>query len=67
MRNDFGPWIPFVLTILIVGGFAYPVWKLERWFHYKFSYQSQVQNEIKPLAVRIENLEKRVSELEKKQ
>jgi len=66
MRNDFGPWIPFVLTILIVAGLSYPAWKFERWLHYKFSYQSQVQQEIKPLVVRIENLEKRVSELEHK-
>lgn len=52
-----------VVCIVIV---TYAGWQIKRYVNYKLSYQSQVQKEIKPYVVRIENLEKRVSELEKK-
>lgn len=56
----------FVAAFLLIAGIGYGGWKLERWWHYKFSYQSQVQEDMKPLVERIEALEKRVIELEKK-
>lgn len=51
----------FLIVMIFVG---YGCWKLERWWHYKFSYQSQVQQDMKPLANRISDLEARVSVLE---
>lgn len=59
----------------IVGAIAiiaviYGSWRLERQIHYKWSYQSMVQSEIQkqvvPLQVKIDNLEARVKKLESK-
>lgn len=62
MKELFG--IAFVIIILCF--MAYGGWKFKRHINYKLSYQNQVQEEMEPMVVRIENLEKRVSELEKK-
>ncbi len=51
-----------VVVLLVI--LSYGSWRVERWAHYKFSYQSQVQKEMKPLLNRIEKLEYRVSVLE---
>jgi len=53
------------VTALIVGA-IFGGWLLERKIHYKWGYQSQVETQVKPLVERIEKLEKRVSDLEKK-
>lgn len=53
-----------ILFFVAVGFLGYGCWKLERWWHYKFSYQSQVQDDLKPLVERITVLEHRVSVLE---
>lgn len=50
-----------VFVVLVVIGLAYGGWKLDRYLHYKFSYQNSVQveidNRIKPLVERIDKLE----------
>lgn len=60
MKSTFAV-ILFVIVMIFVG---YGCWKLERWWHYKFSYQSQVQEDMKPLVERVDALERRVSVLE---
>ncbi len=52
--------------VTIIGIVSYGGWHLKRYINYKYMYQSKVQVEMKPLIVRIENLEKRISELENK-
>jgi hypothetical protein len=60
MKNILGGIAVVIIIILVaIGG-----WKIERWWHYKFAYQSQVQAEMQPLAKRITDLEARVSALE---
>lgn len=54
----------FLAALVIIVLVAYGSWRLQRWGHYKFSYQSQVQEDLKPLVVRISDLERRVSVLE---
>ena len=53
--------------IVLVAGMGYGGWQLERWFHYKFSYKDQVEDQIlqqlSPLQIRIMNLEREVSNL----
>lgn len=66
MRFLISPALPTLILLLLFILFGYPLWKFQRWVHYKASYQSQVQEDIKPLVIRIENLEKRIAELEKK-
>lgn len=53
-----------ILAFILVAALGYGGWRLERWFHYKFSYQSQVQAEMQPLVNRIADLERRVSAIE---
>ena len=50
-------------TIVII---AFGGWKFERWINYKMNYQGQVQDEIAPVIERINDLEKRVTNLERK-
>jgi predicted PurR-regulated permease PerM len=57
---------PFIVGICIITGIAYCSWRIERWFHYKYSYSNQVQEQIQPLVNRIDALEKRIEQLEKK-
>ncbi len=60
MKNVFQAfWVVVIVVILWWAG-----WKIERWVHYKFSYQSQVQEDLKPLVQRVDALEQRVSALE---
>lgn len=63
MKNASSVFI-LILFFVAVGFLGYGGWKLERWWHYKFSYQSQVQDDLKPLVQRINALEQRVSVLE---
>lgn len=55
----------FIVLTVAIGG-----WKLERWLHYKLSYESQVQEEIqkavKPLQKELSKLEARIVKLETK-
>lgn len=60
MKNVLG----ILVGLALFGALAYGGWRVERWFHYKFSYQSQVQAEMQPLVKRIADLEARVSVLE---
>ncbi len=60
MKNVFGIFFGIALVVAV----AYGSWRLERWFHYKFSYQSQVRAELVPLRKQIADLERRVSVLE---
>lgn len=60
MKNILG-WIAGIIIVILV---AYGSWQLERWWHYKFSYQSQVQADMQPLVKRISDLELRVSAIE---
>jgi hypothetical protein len=54
----------YIALIAVVLALSYGSWRLERWAHYKFGYQSQVQSEIQPLVKRISVLEQRVSAIE---
>lgn len=54
----------YLFAFIVIIGMAYGGWQLKRWWNYKFSYQSQVQAEMQPLAKRIADLERRVSVLE---
>lgn len=59
--------LPITLGIIIIlVCLAYGSWKFERWWHYKFSYSSQVTEQIQPLVDRVIALEKRVEQLEGK-
>ena len=60
MKNILG-WIAGIILVILI---AYGSWQLERWWHYKFSYQSQVQKDMTPLVNRVADLERRVSVLE---
>lgn len=64
MKPSSGHWLGIFLGAILFIAISYGGWRLERWFHYKFSYQSQVQDEIKPLVQRLNALEQRVSVLE---
>jgi hypothetical protein len=48
-----------LMAILLIG-LAYFGFKAERWFHYKFGYQSQVQEELQPIQETLELLDKRI-------
>lgn len=58
--------LAFLAVILFFTVVVYGSWKLERWWHYKFSYSYQVTEQVQPLVDRIVLLEKRVDVLEKK-
>jgi len=45
---------------------AWGCWRLERWWNWKVSYQSQVEQVVQPLEQRVTDLEKRVLVLENK-
>lgn len=66
MRNVFANFVGLMVVVALIVSVSYGGWKFSRYWNYKFGYQSLVQKEVKPLMVRIENLEKRVAELEKK-
>lgn len=55
-------------VLVIVAGIAYGSFRIERWYHYKFGYQSKVEESItervQPLERRLKELEARVKELE---
>ena len=59
-----------VLIIAVSAGVVYGGWRLERWWHYKFGYESSVKADIEttiqPLKQEIENLKKRMDALEAK-
>jgi len=50
------------VAILVIWG----CWRLERWWNWKVSYQSQVEQVVQPLEQRVADLEKRVLVLENK-
>jgi len=56
--------ITYLFIFVLIGALSYGSWRFERWVHYKFSYQAQVQAEMQPLVKRISDLELRVSVLE---
>lgn len=56
--------LAILAAITIIIAIAYGGWHIKRKWNYKFSYQSQVQAEMQPLAKRIADLERRVSVLE---
>lgn len=58
--------LAFLAVILFFTVLVYGIWRLERWWHYKFSYSSQVSEQVQPMVDRIVVLEKRVDALEKK-
>ena len=62
MKDILGYLFAFVAIVLI----AYGSWRIERYVHYKWSYQAQVQAEIKPLQEQVNALEARVKKLESK-
>jgi len=53
-----------ILTILLVG-LSVGGCKLERYIHYKYSYQYMVTEQMKPLADKVSSLERRIEQLEK--
>jgi len=59
-----------ILVFTLLAGFVYGAWTLERKFHYKYSYQTMVQqeidNRIKPLSERVQKLEAEIEVLKKK-
>lgn len=66
-KRDFLYLLPRTLGIIIIlVCLAYGSWKFERWSYYKFSYSSQVSEQVQPLVDRIVVLEKRMDALEKK-
>jgi hypothetical protein len=58
-------YITILIVILLTIPLGYGGFKLQRWWHYKFSYQSKVLEEIQPLVLRIEQLERDVVELKR--
>jgi hypothetical protein len=58
--------VGIILAIAIVTGMCYGAWTIKRKINYKFGYADQVEKQIKPLMVRIDDLEKRVKQLESK-
>lgn len=62
--------LPIGFALVVIAAIAYGGFKLERWYHYKFGYQSQVQAEIQkqtaPLEKRVAELEQRLKQLEEK-
>jgi len=56
--------ISYFLAFIVIFALIFGCWQVERWFNYKFNYQSQVQADMQPLVKRIANLEYRVSVLE---
>jgi hypothetical protein len=55
-----------IVAFGLVASIGYGGWCIEKWLNYKFSYESQVQEQMAPLEERVVALEKRVAELEKK-
>jgi len=60
MKNVLG----ILAAILFIIVLAYGNWQIERWWNYKFGYQSQVQAKLVPLQKQIADLQLRVSVLE---
>ena len=58
--------ITATLIVVIIGGFIYGGWKLERLWHFKFGYESQVEKMLDPINKKIESLKKRIKNLEGK-
>jgi hypothetical protein len=58
--------IGIILAIVLVACIAYGSWTIQKKVNYKFMYSSQVEKQIQPLVVRINELEKRVKALESK-
>ena len=50
-------WIVFLVVVTVIF-LWYVSFNLEKWFNYKFGYQSKVEERILPLEKRIEELEK---------
>lgn len=51
-------WIKLILLILIVGFISLFAFKFERWFNYKFGYEQKIEEKIRPLEKRVEQLER---------
>lgn len=70
MKNQLGQILPIGFALVIIAAIAYGGFKLERWYHYKFGYQSKVQEEVQkavaPLEKRVTDLEQRLKQLEEK-
>jgi cytochrome oxidase assembly protein ShyY1 len=60
MKQSLAKTMAAFAVIAIVISFALAMWRLERWINWKFDYGSRVEN-------RLEQLEKRIEELEKQQ
>ena len=62
--------IAAALILAAIAGLWYGGWRLERWWHYKFGYESSVkadiEKETRPIKLEIEALRKRVETLEAK-
>lgn len=56
-------WLAIAAFFVAIG---YGSWKVKRYVNYKFMYQSQVDVQLKPLLIRIDDLDKRVKALENK-
>jgi hypothetical protein len=56
-------------VLAVIAALAYGGFQLERWFKYKFGYESKVQAEVQkqivPLEKRVEALEKEIEKLKK--
>lgn len=51
--------------VAVVIGFSYGGFQIERWIHYKFGYKDKIEEQIQPLGDRLDNIEKRLSVIEK--
>lgn len=51
-------------VVIVLACFSYGAWRFERWWHYKFSYSTQVAEQMQPLVNRVTDLEKRIATLE---
>lgn len=58
--------LKIIVLVIVIGALAYGGWQLQRTLHYKFSYSSHVDKQIKPLTDRVFVLELKVKELENK-
>ena len=63
-KNNIKVTIYGILLTIGVIIFSYGCWQAERYINYKWSYKSEVEETIKPLIIKINELEKRIKILE---
>lgn len=55
-----------LVVVFVLVAVSFGSWKVQRYVHYKFSYESQVAKQIQPIVDRVNALEKRIVVLENK-